>query len=142
MIPASGPVLAADWGHSRIGLALSDETQLLASPLGVLRRRAGKRLPLGAFLTLVEKHRPVGLVVGLPWDDRGQLGESAGLAREMGNLFAERAALPVEWLDESFTTSEAIERLTRRDVKVRSRSDDIDALAAAVLLERWLEARR
>src|SRR5690606_6760600 len=110
--------------------------------LGVLRRRAGKRLPLGAFLTLVEKHRPVGLVVGLPWDDRGQLGESAGLAREMGNLFAERAALPVEWLDESFTTSEAIERLTRRDVKVRSRGDDIDALAAAVLLERWLEARR
>lgn len=141
-IPVVGRVLAIDWGQKRIGLALSDETQLLATPFGVLQRRAGKRLPLGEFLTIIETERPVGLVVGLPLDDDGHLGEPAVRAREMGDLFAVRANLPLEWVDESFTTTEAEHRLRERGVAPRHRRDDIDALAAAVLLERWLADRR
>ena len=76
-IPRSGRVLAVDWGTSRIGLAISDATQLLASPLSTLRRRAGKRLPLRDFLTVVERELPVGLVVGLPIDDYGRESDSA-----------------------------------------------------------------
>ncbi len=141
-IPPAGRVLALDWGQSRIGVAITDETQLLASPLTVLRRRAGKRLPLGAFLTVVEREHPVGLVVGLPLDDHGAVGESARAARAMGEQFASRTKLPVDWLDESFTTAEVLERLTARGVSPSTRRDEIDAMAAAVLLERWLGARR
>lgn len=141
-IPRHGRVLAVDWGSSRLGLAISDETQLLATPLAVLRRRPGKRLPLGGFLTIVETEHPVGLVVGLPVDDDGLLGEAAMHAREMGDLFATRSNLPIEWLDESFTTTEAAHRLTERGVSPRTRRTDIDALAAAVLLERWIAERR
>ena len=141
-IPPSGRVLALDWGRSRIGVAITDEIQLLASPLGVLTRRAGKRLPLGAFLTIVEQELPVGLVVGLPFDDEGQMGQSAVQAREMGEMFAVRSGLPLDWRDESFTTAEAEQRLHERGIAPRVRRYDIDALAAAVLLERWIAERR
>jgi putative Holliday junction resolvase len=141
-IPTSGRVLALDWGHARIGLAITDETQLLASPLGTLSRRAGKRLPLGPFLDVVERELPVGLVVGLPLDDEGAEGESAQAARAMGEQFAARAALPLAWVDESFSTAEVLDRLTARGIAPRQRKAMIDAMAAAVVLERWLEQRR
>ncbi len=141
-IPPTGRILALDWGINRIGVAISDETQLLATPLAVLRRRTGKRLPLGAFLDLVEREHPVGLLVGLPLDDTGAAGDAAHAAREMGELFAARSGLPLDWLDESFTTTEASERLIARGVSPASRKHDVDAMAAAVLLERWLESRR
>jgi putative Holliday junction resolvase len=141
-IPSTGRILALDWGSTRIGVAISDETQLIASPLAVLRHRVGKRLPLGQFLTICEQEHPVGLVVGLPYDDDGREGPSAAAAREMGNTFAARSGLPVEWLDESFTTAEVIDRLTARGVAPRQRRETVDALAAAVLLERWLDDRR
>src|SRR5512140_2376008 len=86
-IPALGRVLGLDWGTARIGLAVSDETQLIATPLGALQRRAGKRLPLRDFLDVVEREHPVGLVVGLPLDDDGHEGDSALAAREMAELF-------------------------------------------------------
>ncbi|MBP6442571.1 MAG: Holliday junction resolvase RuvX [Gemmatimonadales bacterium] len=141
-IPTTGRVLALDWGHARIGVAITDETQLLASPLGTLTRRAGKRLPLGQFLDLIEREHPVGLVVGLPLDDEGTEGESAQAARAMGEQFAARAALPIAWIDESFTTAETLERLTERGIAPRQRKADIDAMAAAIVLERWLDTRR
>lgn len=141
MIPAIGRVLGVDWGVNRIGVAISDETQLLASPLAVLFRRAGRRLPLSDFLTLVENEKPVGMVVGLPIDDEGGEGENAAAAREMGELFSSRSRLPVEWIDESFTTSEVLDRLAARGIAPGSRRDRIDAMAAAVMLERWLAGR-
>lgn len=141
-IPFPGRVLGLDWGSGRIGVAITDATQILATPLAVLPRRAGKRLPLGAFLTLVEREEPVGLVVGLPLDDEGHLGPAAIAAREMGELFAVRSRLPIEWRDESFTTSESLERLRARGISPQSRRSEVDAMAAAILLERWLAARR
>ncbi len=141
-IPHAGRVLALDWGATRIGLAISDQTQLIASPLGTLKRRAGKRLPLGPFLDVIEREHPVGLVVGLPLDDEGLEGASAQAARAMGEQFATRASLPIDWVDESFSTTETLERLTDRGIAPRRRRESIDAMAAAILLERWLDRRR
>lgn len=142
MIPTTGRVLAVDWGTSRIGLAISDETQMLATPLGTLRRRAGKRLPLRDFLSIVETEFPVGLVIGIPYDDFGLEGESAIHARGMGELFAARSALPVEWIDESFSTAEAHDTLIGTGATRARRQHEIDAIAAAVTLRRWLDRRR
>lgn len=141
-IPTTGRVLGLDWGANRIGVAITDDTQIIATPVDVIQRRMGKRLPLGRFLTLVELHEPIGMVVGLPLDDEGHLGPSAVAAREMGDLFAIRSGLPIEWLDESFSTSETVERLTLRGIAPRQRRSTIDAMAAAILLERWIAARR
>lgn len=139
-IPHAGRVLGLDWGSSRIGVAISDETQLVASPLDTLRRRTGRRLPLAQFLTLVTRERPVGLVVGLPLDDNGREGESARAAREMGVIFAARSYLPLDWIDESFTTTRTIDTL--HEMGRRPVPEKIDQLAAAELLQQWLDARR
>jgi len=66
----TGRLLAVDWGERRIGLALSDETQVLAQPLTTLTRRAGKRFPMAQLLEQVTKHNVVGIVVGLPLNER------------------------------------------------------------------------
>ncbi|MES2304350.1 MAG: Holliday junction resolvase RuvX [Gemmatimonadota bacterium] len=141
-IPHHGRVLALDWGTARIGLAITDETQLIARPLTTLTRRAGKRPPLGDFLTIVEREKPVGLVVGLPLDDEGAEGESAQAAHAMGALFAERAGLPMDLVDESFSTTTALETITALGKRHRNTRDVVDAIAAAVVLQRWLEMRR
>jgi putative holliday junction resolvase len=139
-IPGTGRVLGLDWGTSRIGVAICDETQLVASPLDTLSRRAGRRLPLAQFLTIVTREHPVGLVVGLPLDDYGREGDSAKAAREMGVMFAGRSYLPLDWIDESFTTTRTLE--TMIEMGRRPRADNVDRLAAAELLQQWLDGRK
>ena len=82
-LPNSGRLLGLDWGEVRIGLALSDETQTLATPLETLVRRRGKRFPMGRFMELLGDHRPAGVVVGLPLTGEGEEAGSAASAREL-----------------------------------------------------------
>ena len=70
MIPTTGRILAIDWGEIRIGLALSDETQTLATPLETLVRRAGKRFPMRRLLELTTRYHPVGPGRGASADSR------------------------------------------------------------------------
>lgn len=131
-----------DWGEVRIGLALSDETQLLATPLETLTRRPGRRFPMPRFLALVTEHRPVGVVVGLPLTAEGTEGESAAQARALGVLIGQRTYLPVEYWDERMSTARALSAIREVGGSTRGRREDIDALAASVLLQHWLDARR
>ena len=140
-IPREGRVLGLDWGATRIGLAITDDRQVIATPLAVLRRRAGRRAPLADFLTVTERELPVGIVAGLPLDDDGREGPAAAEARRMAEQFAGRAALPLEFIDESFTTTESRDRLMARGISPARRGEAIDAMAAAVLLERWIADR-
>jgi putative Holliday junction resolvase len=139
VIPPTGRVLALDWGTSRIGVAISDETQLVATALDTLTRRAGRRLPVAQFLTIVTREKPVGLVVGLPLDDDGREGDSAIAAREMGVAFAARTYLPLEWIDESFTTAQTL--ATMIEMSRRPTKQNVDRHAAAELLQQWLDER-
>jgi len=142
LIPALGRVLALDWGERRIGLALSDPTQFLASPLDTLTRRPGKRFPMPAFLALVATHQPVGLLVGLPLTPAGHEEASAVAARELAGLVGARTGLPVDLWDERMSTARALGAIREQGGSTRGRRGDVDALAAAVLLQHWLDARR
>lgn len=142
LLPRTGRILALDWGERRIGLALSDETQLIASPLETLTRRTGKRFPMPRFLELVAQHQPVGLVVGLPLAMDGSEGPSAVAARELGALVGARTGLPVAFQDERYTTIQAEEAIREMGGRARGRKEDVDQLAAVVLLQAWLESRR
>jgi putative Holliday junction resolvase len=141
-LPREGRLLAIDWGEVRIGLALSDETQLLATPLETLTRRPGKRLPMPRLLELLDAHRPVGIVVGLPLTGEGAEGESARAARELAGLVARRTGLPMELWDERMSTARALAAIREQGGSTRGRKGDVDALAAAVLLQHYLEGRR
>jgi putative Holliday junction resolvase len=141
-LPDSGRLLAVDWGEVRIGLAHSDETQTLASPLETLERRRGKRFPMARFLELVHRHAPGGIVVGLPLTGEGAEEESARSARELAEALAKRSGLPVELWDERMSTARALAAIREQGGSTRGRRDEVDALAAAVLLQHYLDARR
>src|SRR3954468_15805373 len=141
-LPSTGRILGVDWGEIRIGLALSDEPQTLATPLDTLIRRAGKRLPVARLLELTSVHSPVGVVVGLPLSPEGAEEESATAAREMAETIGRRTGLPVELWDERMSTARALAAVWEQGGTTRGRKKDVDALAAAVLLQHFLDARR
>lgn len=141
-LPSAGRLIAVDWGEVRIGLALSDESQILASPLETLVRRPGKRFPMPRFLELVAEHTPVGVVVGLPLTGEGAEEASALAAREMAAAITRRTGLPVELWDERMSTARALAAIWEQGGSTRGRREEVDALAAAVVLQHFLEARR
>jgi putative Holliday junction resolvase len=140
--PGVGRLLGVDWGERRIGLALSDESQTLAQPLGTLTRRRGKRFPMKDLLTHLDAHQVVGIVVGLPLDASGDEGEPARAARTLAQDIARRAARPVTLWDERFTTARVRRAVHEMGGTPRDRPADIDALAATLLLQHYLDGRR
>jgi putative Holliday junction resolvase len=134
--------MGVDWGARRIGLALSDETQTLAQPLATLTRRTGKRFPMREFLTLLERHAVTGVVVGLPLDQAGAEGDSADAARTLAADIARSSGKPVELWDERLTTARALQAVHEMGGTTKGRKDDVDALAATVLLQHYLDAKR
>ena len=141
-LPPVGRVLAVDWGERRIGLALSDESRTLAQPLVTLTRRGGKRFPMRQLLTLLEQHGVTAVVVGLPLEPEGTEGEAASAARVLAAEIARTSAKPVELWDERLTTARALQAVREMAGTTRGRKHDVDALAATVLLQHYLDARR
>ena len=140
--PRAGPLLAVDWGERRIGLALSDDSQLLAHPLTTLTRRAGKRFPIRQLLALVDAHGVTGVVVGLPLEPDGSEATAAAAARRLAAEIGRRAARLVVLHDERLTTARALRAVREMGGHTRGRKVDVDALAATVLLQHYLDARR
>jgi putative Holliday junction resolvase len=141
-IPTTGRILAVDWGEVRIGLALSDPSQILATPLETLQRRRGKRFPLPRFLEITARHQPVGLLVGLPLSSEGTETGPAAAARELADLLAHRTGLPLELWDERMSTARVLTAIRDQGGSIRGRKAEVDALAAAVLLQQFLDSRR
>jgi putative holliday junction resolvase len=144
--PAKAPevVLAFDFGERRIGVACGDTVSRSASPLrGVPRGPDGPQWD--AIASLLREWRPSLLVVGLPYNADGSESASATRARGFARALHERYALPVELVDERYSSLEAGTRLKEaRAAGLRRRrvaKTDVDAEAARVILERWLEAR-
>jgi putative Holliday junction resolvase len=142
MIPPTGPILGVDWGEVRIGLAATDPLQIIASPLGTLVRRRGKRFPMPAFLAQAKAVAPVGVVVGHPLESSGEAGAAAAEAEALARAVARRTGLPVVLWDERLSTARAQRLIREQGGSTRGRREDVDALAAAVLLQHFLDARR
>jgi putative Holliday junction resolvase len=130
--------MAIDWGERRIGLALSDPSGTIASPSGVIVRRPGKRAPVAELVRRATSLEARAIVMGLPLDGAGEDTPRATECRRVAAELARRTNLPVALLDERFTTAAALRGIRNTGGKVRDRKQDIDALAAAVLLEQAL----
>jgi putative holliday junction resolvase len=133
-------LLAIDWGDKRIGLAVSDELGLLASPAGTISRRAGKRPPIAEIIRQGEALGVQGYVFGLPIDSAGSETPRSIEVRGVAEKLAARQPLPVRLVDERFTTSAALRSIKAQGGSTRGRKDDVDSLAAAILLEGVLRA--
>src|SRR3979411_2616928 len=130
--------MAIDWGERRIGLALSDPTGTIASPAGVIERRAGKRAPVAGGVGRVVSLEARGIVMGLPLDGEGEETVRSTECRRVAAELARRTALPVSLLDERFTTAAALRAVRDMGGSTRGRKGDVDALAATVLLQQAL----
>jgi putative holliday junction resolvase len=138
-----GRTLAIDWGERRVGLAVSDELGMLARSLSVIVRRAGKRPPIAEILRRLDAVGDVtSIVIGLPLDGEGDETERCAEVRAVGASIAERAQLPVLFVDERYTTAQAHRVIHAQGDKIGDRRSDVDAVAAAVLLQQVLDRAR
>src|SRR5687768_15593312 len=136
--------LAFDYGERRIGVAVSDPTRTIASPLTTLQRRAGKRPPWPEIARLVQEQEAAELVVGLPLDLAGEEGAWAAEVRGFGADLARRTGLAVHWMDERLSSVRAEQVVRGLGLKrgQRQEKERVDAAAAAVILEGWLALQR
>lgn len=133
-------ILALDVGDRRIGIAVSDPTGLIARPLRVLERRS-KKEDFAVIAALVAEYGAERVVVGRPLTPRGREGRQARRVAGYARALAEALPVPVELWDERYTTvaAEEILRETRKP-SARREKRDLDAVAAAVLLQDYLSA--
>jgi putative Holliday junction resolvase len=136
-----GRWLAIDYGEKRIGLAISDPTGMIASPAGFIQRRAGKRPPVAEIIRRAEALEARGFVVGLPLDGNGDETPRSEETRRIAAALADRTKMPVELVDERFTTAAARRAIREMGGSAKDRRGDVDALAATVLLQHALAHR-
>lgn len=136
----SGVRLGIDVGTVRIGVARSDPSGLLATPVETVRRGKGD---LARIAAIAAEHEAVEIVVGLPTSLNGREGPAAAAAREFAARLAARLApLPVRLYDERLTTVTAQQRLRAGGVRGRNQRQVVDQEAAVVLLQAALDAER
>lgn len=126
----------------RIGVAVGQTATRTASPLAVVRH--GNQSPDWDHLRrLLDEWRPLGLVVGLPLGAEGDATPMSQRARTFGEALAETTGLPVAWSDERLSSRAAEQRFAERRASGAARRKDasqLDAMAAAIILENWLQS--
>ncbi len=134
-------ILAVDYGDVRTGLAISDNSEFLASPVGTLTERDPRRLAQKISQT-AQEHGAKLIVVGLPINMNGTKGPRAERCEEFAQMLRELVDCPVEMWDERSTTVTAHNILNTTNVRGKARKAVVDTVAATIILESYLEYRR
>ena len=133
-----GRVLGVDYGTHRVGLALSDPLRITAQPFSVLDASEDVARQIA---DVVSENEVECIVVGLPIGLNGREGQAASNARKMADAIRAEVSVGVELSDERFTTKTAEEALLKGNVSRADRKKKIDKVAAAVMLQHWLNGR-
>jgi putative Holliday junction resolvase len=140
-LPDEGRLAGIDFGTRRIGIAICDANQLMASPYDVCQR--GSTLEDAAFFKkLVDEESLVGLVVGLPVYGSGDESQKSLEAREFGQWLGQLTGLPVAFHDERYSTAQAEELLGEASLSRKQRKQRVDKVAAQLILSAYLESAR
>jgi putative holliday junction resolvase len=135
----SGRILAVDPGEKRLGIAISDPTGTIASPLVVLKH-VSRAQDAAAIIRFAQEKEAVAIVIGQPLDDEGQLTPQARHSTRLAEEIRSQTALPVILWDESGSTRAARETRRVMGVSRRKRRGHLDEVAAAVILQSYLDA--
>ncbi len=133
-------ILAFDFGEKRIGVAVGDAGIGLAHPLVTLEVETNAER-MAAVDRLVAEWQPLQFVVGEPHHEDGSAHEIAHLARKFGNRIKERFRLPVDYVNEFLSSSEAGAQLREQGVRGRAQKPMLDAMAAQIILQSWFDSR-
>ena len=138
--------LGLDLGSKRIGVAVSDSDGRIATPIEVVHRTGDRQGEHSALADLAEEWEVEVVVVGIPYSLDGSTGPMAQAmaaeAVELERVLGARSRVPVETYDERLTTVTAERTLREQDLRAPERRKVVDMVAAAVMLQAWLDARR
>ena len=134
--------LGIDLGSKRIGIAVSDISGTIASALTTVHRSKSRRHDHAAIAELVRVEEAELVVVGLPLSLDGSHGKAAKAAATEARQLANVTGVPVEMYDERFTTVTAERGMREAGMNAQARRKVVDKVAAAVMLQAWLEHRR
>lgn len=134
-------IMAVDLGKARTGIAASDKTEYLASPVKVITEHNKERL-LDKICETAQEIKAELVVVGLPKNMDGSEGESAKNAREFSEKISEKLGVEVKLWDERCTTITAHGYLNDTNTRGKKRKAVIDEVAATVILQSFLDSRR
>lgn len=132
--------MSIDYGEKRVGLAIADPLGMIASPAGFIQRRAGKRPPIAEIIRRAEALEARGIVLGLPLDGSGEETDWTREVRKVGAELEKRTGLSVQFVDERYTTSSSLRAIREMGGSTRGRKGDVDAMAAALMLQHLLNA--
>lgn len=133
--------LGLDLGAKRIGVAVSDRSGTIASPLLVLQRTGRRIDDHRRIASLVVEEEAEVVVVGLPLTMAGEVGPAARAAVAEAEALATVVGVPVETCDERLTTVTADRALLEANMRAPARRQVVDKVAAAVMLQAWLDRR-
>ncbi len=136
--PEKGKIAGIDFGSVRIGVAVCDAERLIAFPYEIWRRK-NEKLDLEHFQTLVKEEKIVHFVVGLPLHCSGEMSEKARQALEFAAKLADATGCSVDFLDERFTSVIADDMLRQAGIKAKKRKQNVDDIAAQIILSNYLE---
>jgi putative Holliday junction resolvase len=139
--PPGVRALGVDPGSKRIGLAVSDLSGTIASPLTVLRRSKSKQHDLHELARIAREEEAEVIVIGLPLNMDGSRGKAAEAAAAEARRLATLVDVPVELHDERLTTVTADRDMMAAGLNAIERRQVVDKVAAAIMLQSWLDAR-
>ncbi len=140
-LPATGRLIGIDGGTTTLGLALSDVSRTIASPLETIQRTKFKA-DAARLLSLIEEHNICGLVLGLPTNMDGSQGPRVQATRALAHNLNGLTPIPILLWDERLTTAAAQRMLIAADASRKRRADVIDKLAATLILQGALDRIR
>ena len=134
-------IMAVDFGDARTGLAICDKTELLASPVGVIHEKRFEHA-VEKVAAAAAENRAEAVIVGLPLNMNGSEGPRAELCRNFAEQLSSRVNVPVRMWDERQTTVSAAGYLNKTDTRGKKRKEVIDAVAAVIILDSYLQWRK
>ena len=134
-------IMAVDLGDARTGLACCDRTELLASPIGVIHETDFNEIIRQVAVASVE-YDVKEIVVGYPKNMNGTIGERAEKCEKFANILSQLVDVPVKLWDERSTTVSATNYLNETNTRGKKRREVIDAVAATIILESYMEYRK
>lgn len=137
--PKQGRIAGVDFGTVRIGIAISDPSQTIASPFENYTRQ-GMEADSQWFQKFVKEEDVAGFVVGLPIHTSGEESQKSAEAREFGKWLNEQTATPVCFYDERYTSAQAETILGAAQLTKKRRKQRLDMLAAQIILASFLES--
>ncbi len=134
-------ILCVDYGEKRLGLALSDELSIIAQPIGMIEMD-GKKDAIGEICTLATANHVGEIVVGMPFTLKGEAAQGASHVTAFARDLNQRSGLPVVTWDERLSTKQSERALIESGMRRQKRKQKVDSVAAALILQSYLDAQK